>query len=84
MLYFPAIAAARFNPDLKKKYEELIAAGKEKKVALTAIMRKIIVMANALIRDGLQPALDQHGYSGFGASDKPRVVHVVILRRLAS
>ena len=51
-LYFPAIAAARFNPDLKRKYEELIAAGKEKKVALTAIMRKIIVMANALIRDG--------------------------------
>jgi hypothetical protein len=32
----------------------LIAAGKEKKVALTAIMRKIIVMANALIRDGRQ------------------------------
>lgn len=46
------VAAARFNPDLKRKYEELIAAGKEKKVALTAIMRKIIVMANALIRDG--------------------------------
>ena len=46
-----AIAAARFNPDLKRKYEALIAAGKEKKVALTAIMRKIIVMANALIRD---------------------------------
>jgi transposase len=53
-LYFPAIAAARFNPDLKRKYEALIAAGKEKKVALTAIMRKIIVMANALIRDGRQ------------------------------
>jgi transposase len=48
-LCFPAIAAARFNPNLKRKYEELIAAGKEKKVALTAIMRKIIVMANALI-----------------------------------
>jgi transposase len=53
-LYFPAIAAARFNPDLKRKYEALIAAGKEKKVALTAIMRKIIVIANALVRDGRQ------------------------------
>ncbi|MDQ0512944.1 LysR family transcriptional regulator [Ancylobacter amanitiformis] len=47
-LYFPAIAAARFNPDLKRKYKDLIAAGQEKKVALTAIMRKIIVIANAL------------------------------------
>ncbi|XYD12016.1 transposase (plasmid) [Methylobacterium sp. NMS12] len=50
-LYFPAIVAARFNVDLKIIYDRLTAAGKQKKVALVAIMRRLIVMANALIRD---------------------------------
>jgi transposase len=48
----PALAAVRFNPDLKAKYDQLIAAGKPAKVALVAIMRKLIVLANALLRDG--------------------------------
>ena len=43
--------AARFNPDLKAKYRALLAAGKPPKVALTAIMRKLIILANALLRD---------------------------------
>ena len=47
----PAIVACRFNPDLKAKYTQLINAGKPPKVAITAIMRKLIVLANALIRD---------------------------------
>lgn len=50
-LYMPALVAARFNPDLKAKYQALIAAGKPAKVALTAIMRKLIILANALLRD---------------------------------
>lgn len=50
-LYMPALVAARFNPDLKAKYDQLIAAGKPPKVALTAIMRKLLILANALIRD---------------------------------
>lgn len=50
-LYMPVLVAARFNPDLKAKYKALIAAGKPAKVALTAIMRKLIVLANALLRD---------------------------------
>ena len=50
-LYMPAIVAIRFNPDLKAKYDQLKAAGKAAKVAITAIMRKIIVLANALLRD---------------------------------
>lgn len=50
-LYMPALAAARFNPDLKAIYDALIARGKLPKVALTAIMRKLVVLANALIRD---------------------------------
>lgn len=50
-LYMPALVAMRFNPSLKAKYEQLTAAGKEPKVAITAIMRKLLILANALIRD---------------------------------
>lgn len=49
-LYMPALVATRFNPDLKAKYDALRRAGKPAKIAITAIMRKIIVLANALIR----------------------------------
>lgn len=51
-IYMPALVASRYNPDLKAKYDQLIRAGKTGKVALTAIMRKLIVTANALLRDG--------------------------------
>jgi transposase len=47
----PALVASRFNPDLKAKDQALLAAGKPAKVALTAIMRKLIILANALLRD---------------------------------
>ncbi len=50
-LYMPALVAARFNPELKAKYRALLAAGKPAKVALTPIMRKLIILANALLRD---------------------------------
>ena len=49
-LYMPALVACRFNPDLKLKYEQLKATGKAPKVAITAIMRKLVVLANALLR----------------------------------
>ena len=45
----PALVAARFNPDMKAKYAHLIETGKPAKVALTAIMRKLVVLANALL-----------------------------------
>ena len=48
-LYMPALVAARFNPDLKTKYDQLREAGKPAKVAITAIMRKLVVLANALL-----------------------------------
>jgi transposase len=51
-LYMPALVATRFNPDLKRKYQALVAAGKPAKVAITAIMRKLLLLANALLRDG--------------------------------
>jgi transposase len=48
----PALVAVRFNAAMKTKYHALIGAGKPPKVALTAIMRKLIILANALLRDG--------------------------------
>ena len=50
-IFMPALVAIRFNPDLKAKYDQLVAAGKEKKVAITAVMRKLLVLANALLLD---------------------------------
>ena len=51
-LYMPALVAVRYNKPLKAKYQAFIDAGKPPKVALTAVMRKLLIMANALIRDG--------------------------------
>jgi transposase len=50
-IYMPALVAVRFNPDLKAKYDALTAAGKPPKLALTAVMRKLLILANALLRD---------------------------------
>ena len=49
-LYMPALVATRFNTDMKSKYQSLIAAGKPAKVAITAVMRKLIILANTLLR----------------------------------
>jgi transposase len=53
-LYMPALVAIRFNADLKAKYEQLIKAGKAPKQAITAVMRKLIILANALLKKGRQ------------------------------
>lgn len=49
-LYMPALVAVRFNPDMAAKYKDMCARGKPKKLALTAIMRKLLELANALIK----------------------------------
>ena len=49
-LYMPALVAIRLNPDLKAKYAALRDAGKPAKVAIVAVMRKLIEMANALVK----------------------------------
>jgi transposase len=49
-LYMPALVAARFNRDLKAKYGQLVTAGKPPKLAIAAIMRKLLVLANALLK----------------------------------
>lgn len=53
ILFLAAMAARCSNSSLKAFYNNLIAAGKIKMVALTALMRKIIVIANARLRDYL-------------------------------
>lgn len=49
-LYMPALVAMRFNPDLKAKYAALRAAGKPAKVAIVALMRKLLETPNALVK----------------------------------
>ena len=49
-IYMPALVATRFNPDFKAKYQAMIAAGKPPKIAIVAIMRKLVVLANALLK----------------------------------
>lgn len=51
VLYMAATVAARFNPILKAFYERLVASGKPKKVALTAVMRKLVVLLNKLLKN---------------------------------
>ena len=48
-LSMPALVAMRFNPCLKAKYTQLRAAGKPAKVAIVAIMRKLLETAAALV-----------------------------------
>src|SRR5215210_8733734 len=50
-LYMGALVATRHNPVLKEFYERLLAAGKPKKVALVACMRKLLSILNAMMRD---------------------------------
>ncbi len=45
------LVAARYNPILKAFYDRLVAAGKPKKVALVALMRKLIVLLNHLLKN---------------------------------
>ncbi|PWJ80408.1 UNVERIFIED_ORG: transposase IS116/IS110/IS902 family protein [Pantoea agglomerans] len=49
-LYMSALVATRFNPVIKAFYIRLVAAGKPKKVALVACMRKLLTILNAILR----------------------------------
>jgi transposase len=51
VLYMAAGVVARFNPLLKAFYERLLAKGKPKKVARTAVMRKLIVLLNHMLKN---------------------------------
>ena len=47
----PALVAVRFNPDLKRIYSRLVDSGKHAKLATTAVMRKLVILAKTLLRD---------------------------------
>ena len=49
-LYMPALVAVKHNPNMCNKYQSMIKQGKPQKVALTAIMRKLIELANTLVK----------------------------------
>ena len=52
VLYMATLAATRFNPVIRAFYLRLCAAGKERKVALTACMRKLLTILNAMAKTG--------------------------------
>jgi transposase len=51
-LYMAALVASRYNPTIVTFYRRLCAAGKPKKVALTACMHKLLTILNAMMRQG--------------------------------
>ena len=51
-LYMAALVATRFNPAIARFYQRLLAAGKPKKLALVACMRKLLTILNAMVRSG--------------------------------
>ncbi len=49
-LYTGVLVAARYNPVIRDFYQRLLAVGKPKKLALTACMRKLLVILNSILR----------------------------------
>ena len=52
-LYMATLAATRCNPVIRRFYQRLLANGKAKKTALTACMRKLLTILNAIVRTGI-------------------------------
>ena len=61
VLYMATVAATRYNPVIGAFYRRLRAAGKPAKVALTACMRKLLTILDAIVRRGTPwaPSADQ-------------------------
>ena len=51
VLYMAALVATRYNPAMKRFYQRLLAKGKPKKVALVAVMRKLLVTLNTMVKN---------------------------------
>jgi len=52
-LYMATLVAIKHNPKIKDFYQRLLQAGKLKKVALTACMRKFIICLNAMVKNNI-------------------------------
>ena len=50
VLYMGALTASRFNPVIRDFYQRLLATGKPKKLALTACMRKLLIILNSMLK----------------------------------
>lgn len=53
MLYMAMMSAIQSNPVFKETYQRLVKAGKPKKVAIIACIRKMVVVLNSMLRDGV-------------------------------
>jgi transposase len=53
-LYMATLVATQYNPVISAYYHHLLSKGKEKKLALTACMRKLLIILNAMVRDNLR------------------------------
>jgi transposase len=60
-IYMATLVATKHNPVIKQFYERLLAAGKLKKVALVACMRKLLTILNAMVRDNKPFSFTLHG-----------------------
>jgi transposase len=52
ILFMATLTSVQHNPVIKRFYQRLVSLGKHKKVALTACIRKMVIMLNAMVRDG--------------------------------
>lgn len=59
-LYMATLSAMRYNPAITAFYQRLLGAGKPKKVAMVACMRKLLTILNAMARDGAQWDISKH------------------------
>ena len=56
-LYMATLVATRFNPTIRSFYLRLLSTNKAKKVALTACMRKLLIILNAILKDHVQKSV---------------------------
>ncbi|TKB48363.1 transposase, partial [Ferrimonas aestuarii] len=54
VLYMAMMSAIQCNPVFKATYQRLLEAGKPKKVAIIACIRKMVVILNSMLRDGVE------------------------------
>jgi len=76
-LYMGAVVAMRHNPVIQAFYERLVGRGKSKKLALTACVRKILVILNAMVRQN-QPWQQQTIYSLSVPRDSPLTSYLLV------
>jgi len=91
-LYMAALVASRCNPVIRSFYQRLCDAGKAKKVALTACMRKLLTILNAMVKhrtrwgthDIVCPDSEDSCYSPPGEQEAQRSVDLPCSRSAAS